>query len=1304
MRASGKNITSLVQDLSLLLCAAAGPLEIEAAESLFPELLRHPLCTVRDDLVQVNTQPDFPLLYAAAASCRGLKPALRKLEQWRSNRVNGREAMPTREKRLIFGAARRALLQQDTHAFNEVWEQFLRLNKGDLSGTKTAAHFWSEVLGRQWEGHSFVPQGAARNSLVSLLGLRYVLLPYTGKEALPIEEMPLMLRLAAHLAAGNRCAIEDIRPEEDADEHTARAACLQMLDGEWDMACASFIECFRPRSVLIYRVLHTCAAPLLAFALLCTIRNSPRNSPTELWVDILQRLLPEALPGAEEESVIAFIHNLQVAIDVLCRGKLPRYVPDVSGTIAGLPLALCYQGLNAALRAKITAKRMTEVVGHALQYGPILSAYYAAQALKTAGVSLPRTWAAKMKQLHQAGVAPMYTDFPDLDVQEVISPQHIRDSLRRAQAQAQQEDSLGWDLVLDRDTQTVTSLRPILYSPGQGNVWLTRDLSKCRISVRVEQDLAGLSMLGDTDGEGVAPDWIAALAGHPRLRIVMPGKRTTAITLRAENPRVRITREGGFITLTPENTDYRKLRAISATEWGALRHSQGLENLRKLVCTYGEGGKLRFKEKDASELYRTLSEWTDEFDYIGSLSENREPQEEVCRLVASVSVSPKEVGIRLGIRVLPGSERTFTPGEGARQVDVQTSAGIFPVQRDFRKEKACLETVLEQCPGLNVDGGLSMVSDDIPKSLELLSQLESSGVSLFRDGQERMHCFTPADTYLTLKTRSIGSEWFDIGGELTVDENLTIPLRELLESLDARIGVFLPVRKGYIRMPEKLEKQLTLLHSLMSVRGQTPGLSAAAILAMSHALGNENLPPALRNRLSGAAHAADLDAPAELHAVLRPYQLIGFRWLAERASIGIGACLADDMGLGKTVQLIALLLHLAAKGPSLLVSPLSLQSNWERELARFAPSLRVLPFSPNRPWHVPEAGEVVIVSYGQLPNNLRQFSSVPWNVLALDEAQAIKNPDSQRAKAVCALSAFARVCLTGTPVENSEMDLWSIMRFLNPLLFGTKASFRRRFLAKKQGGCPLQDLVSTLVLRRSKTEVLTELPELIEQVLPVELNDEERAIYEAIRRRTIEKLESENNRISVLSELMRLRRACCHGHLVIDDYTGESSKLKLLLHVLEELRNTGHKALVFSQFTDVLDLAETLLKNEKFRLERLDGTRTSRQRTQAIDRFHRGEADVFLISLKAGGTGLNLTEADYVILLDPWWNPAAEAQAASRSHRMGQRHPVSVYRLIATHTVEEKILRLHETKKQLAQDLLDGATLPIEELKLLLNE
>ncbi|MBO7654082.1 MAG: DEAD/DEAH box helicase [Kiritimatiellae bacterium] len=402
------------------------------------------------------------------------------------------------------------------------------------------------------------------------------------------------------------------------------------------------------------------------------------------------------------------------------------------------------------------------------------------------------------------------------------------------------------------------------------------------------------------------------------------------------------------------------------------------------------------------------------------------------------------------------------------------------------------------------------------------------------------------------------------------------------------------------------------------------------------------------------------------------------------------------MGLGKTVQIIALLLERAQDGASLVIAPASVCGNWRNELARFAPTLR-----PVMAWDekadamnsvaAAGPGDVVIAGYGLLVTREGQFAERAWNGVILDEAQAIKNETSKRAHAAKSLHARFRVAATGTPVENRLTELWSISDFLNPGLLGPIGDFTKRFTVDGHATPALKRLVSPLILRRLKRDVLDDLPEKTEITLPVILGEDERAGYETCRRLALETLAGSENRIQILAELTRLRRYCCHPSLALGEKVTVSAKMETLLELLENLYENQHRALIFSQFTDYLAIVRKAIDQAGWSHLYLDGQTPASERERLVNAFQRGEGDFFLISLKAGGIGLNLTAANYVILLDPWWNPAVENQAADRVHRIGQREPVTVYRLIASDTVEERVIELHREKKAIAEDVL-GAT------------
>jgi SNF2 family DNA or RNA helicase len=447
-----------------------------------------------------------------------------------------------------------------------------------------------------------------------------------------------------------------------------------------------------------------------------------------------------------------------------------------------------------------------------------------------------------------------------------------------------------------------------------------------------------------------------------------------------------------------------------------------------------------------------------------------------------------------------------------------------------------------------------------------------------------------------------------------------------------------------------------------------------------------------RERLDDAFRRAPA-VPRGFQGELRDYQIEGFRWMSRLGAAGLGACLADDMGLGKTVQIIALLLHRASQGPALVVAPTSVCEGWCRELERFGPTLRVRrAFGPARGdamtgW---KRRDVVVTSYTLLQQDAVTFQAPEWATAVLDEAQLVKNAETLRAKAAMGLRAEARLVATGTPVENHAGDLHSLFAFLNPGLLGTQKEFLARVDRGGDVWRSVKRQLQPFILRRTKAEVLADLPPVTEIQRDVYFSPGEAKLYDSVRRAALDKLVdgTGRDRIRMLAELTRLRRLCCHPGLVSPEAGLTSAKLESFLELAEELVAAGHRALVFSQFTDVLALVRPLLEAKQISYQYLDGSTPTHQRSAAVDAFQAGEGDLFLISLKAGGFGLNLTGADYVIHLDPWWNPAVESQASDRAHRIGQTRPVTVYRLVNAGTIEERIVELHRDKRDLADAVL----------------
>jgi len=665
------------------------------------------------------------------------------------------------------------------------------------------------------------------------------------------------------------------------------------------------------------------------------------------------------------------------------------------------------------------------------------------------------------------------------------------------------------------------------------------------------------------------------------------------------------------------------------------------------------------------------------------------------------------------------------PGRGRARVVATLKGESVGVQRDLKREREHLESVLDTCPmlpPLPLDAPCEWLLDAADDALALLERLQPHTSILALDWpQGRPVRVDPgALGQLTLKVRT-HEDWLALDGKLKVDEELVVGLQQLITFASEGRSRFMPLGDGrFLALTQELRERVADIAAVVekqTVRANNPDEVRAPAIAA----------PWLREVMAGArvehdaAYAARLAAldearrvvpvlPSTLQAQLRPYQEEGFEWAMRLASAGLGACLADDMGLGKTLQALAVLLARAANGPALVVVPTSLIGNWRAEALRFAPSLRVHVYAERgstseRASVIGEMGrhDVLLVSYPMLQIDGEAFAGKTWATLVLDEAQAIKNAAAKRSQAVFALQATFRLAMSGTPIENRLGELWSVMRACNPGLLGTLPRFNERFanLIERQNDRvaqrTLKRLIAPFTLRRTKAQVLADLPPRTELVLQVQGDDAEKAHYEALRREALVAAEKSLSgdaagqaHLNILAGLTRLRRAACDPRLVTPTLKRPGAKVTAFAELAAELVANGHKALVFSQFVDFLGLLREPLDAAGIAYQYLDGSTPAAERTRRVEAFQEGEGHLFLISLKAGGFGLNLTVADYVVIADPWWNPAAEDQASGRAHRIGQQRPVTVYRLVNAGTLEERILTLHQTKRELADSVLEN--------------
>jgi SNF2 family DNA or RNA helicase len=552
-------------------------------------------------------------------------------------------------------------------------------------------------------------------------------------------------------------------------------------------------------------------------------------------------------------------------------------------------------------------------------------------------------------------------------------------------------------------------------------------------------------------------------------------------------------------------------------------------------------------------------------------------------------------------------------------------------------------------------------------------------------------------------------DWFDIHAKIRFGE-FEIPFKEL-RKLIMRKKVEFKLPNGEIAIIP--EAWLTKYSDLFAL-SETDGENEKPVLRKHHLnlvkeleegnLAKVHLSEKLRS-LNSFSGIKNYPLPSGFKGELRPYQKAGYNWLRFLNEYKLGGCLADDMGLGKTVQTLTMLQAEkdSGSGASLLIMPTSLIYNWEMESGKFTPELRILNYTGtlrNKDINRFEKYDLVLTSYGITRLDVELLQKFYFNYIILDESQVIKNPTSNIAKAVRELKSRHKLVLTGTPIENTTMDLWSQMTFINPGLLGTQTYFRNEFqtpIEKRNDESrskKLHAVIKPFVLRRHKSQVATELPEKVENVQYCSMSYEQEKRYEEVKtyyREKIFKLIDQeglgNSRFMILEGLTKLRQLANHPRMVEQGYTGDSGKLEDVTYMLENAIAEGHKVLIFSQFVKHLELVRQYLKTSKIDFAYLDGSSTDRK--DQVERFNKDpHLKVFLISIKAGGLGLNLTEADYVFILDPWWNPAVEAQAVDRAHRIGQKKKVFTYKFITRNTVEEKILTLQKRKLKLTTELI----------------
>ncbi len=693
---------------------------------------------------------------------------------------------------------------------------------------------------------------------------------------------------------------------------------------------------------------------------------------------------------------------------------------------------------------------------------------------------------------------------------------------------------------------------------------------------------------------------------------------------------------------------------------------------------------------------------------------------------AHVMLSLDEAGLDVSVRVRPLQRGVVAiPGEGAQTLYGLVDGAPVHVERRFEREleeAARIATTLS-LPADEQSATWRWSVQPMESALDMVARVrehaEEGDLEVAWDSGAPIFAGSAGASSLSV---SLGDSdrYFKAGGELRVEGQGSVTLAGLLEAArDGRRWVQLDAG-GWVRLEERLSRALTRVGAA-SARGGLGTLAAPALLALAEQGAKVEGSPKwldLTDRIDEAT-TLEPDLPAGLNAQMRPYQKDGYTWLARLAHWAPGAILADDMGLGKTLQALTLLLHREKQGPALVVAPTSLGANWAREAASFAPGLELTVIRGGAQlerMEDPKAGQVWVMSYDLCALHAERLAEIEWSTHVLDEAQAIKNPQTRRAQATRAIGADFKVALTGTPVENRAAELWSICATVAPGLLGSRGAFDKRFSNAIERGIPtrqhaarasLAATVAPFTLRRTKREVATELPARLDVRVDVDLSPEARVLYDELRRVSLAALNGDSEEtMQMLAALTRLRQIACHPALLDPSTTARSTKLDVLRERVLELKSDGGRCLIFSQFTSLLDLAGRALDDAGVTTVRLDGSMNAAARERSVNAFQAGEADAFLLSIKAGGTGLNLTAATSVFILDPWWNPAVEDQAADRAHRIGQTEPVTVYRLVARDTIEDVIYSMHADKRELAASVLSGAgsTRPVgfEELRDLL--
>lgn len=872
---------------------------------------------------------------------------------------------------------------------------------------------------------------------------------------------------------------------------------------------------------------------------------------------------------------------------------------------------------------------------------------------------------------------------------------------------------------------------------------------------------------------------------------LLRSNRRTNVEVREEKPFISINRRKEAITIFSNVPSV----ALQACSEGMDVYTWRDENLiiyypmtvreRHLFCKIMELGQLPLEAE--AKMAEVLALVGDKVKIVGSMAEGSEVlPERDGEVFFCLQIVPEGSKYKLSMVVRPLREGTISciPTDGPEVLFDTVDGQVYQVNRNMEGERETLrnlQSVLNDLDVTTIDDTHAILTvEQTLYLMEYAHEHQEFCAVEWPDGEKVHLSRVPAEKW-SMKISGQGN-WFELEGEVAINDEDVLSAGQMLLCMQGQLqSRFIRISdEQFITISEKLRQQLMRLESIAQInRGKVgiPQLGAGLMsdlfepeegeFAIAHPMQVEEI----RDKIL-ESQTIHFDVPKGLNATLRDYQEEGFRWMSRITYWGAGVCLADDMGLGKTLQTITFLLSKAEEGASLVLAPTSVVTNWQKEIAKFAPSLNVIMLNtnPDRKKAIEESGpgDVLVCSYGMLvsmepheedttadtatdadvtgvqlmldldgasTDNADQqseetaavnpFIEKKWNAICLDEAHMIKNRETKTSAVAMRMQGRYRLILTGTPIQNHLGELWNLFQFINPGLLGSYEQFSSKYInqietfGNKERQAQLKRIVAPFMLRRTKQEVVEELPDKQEITIPVEMTKSEFALYELIRREAKQELEtSQTVNINTLSLITKLRMAACCGSLARKAWKGNCSKIESFLELVDEINSGGNRVLVFSQFTSFLEMARMALeergwKNAEAELSAkhdieqqeekpqrgrprnprffyFDGQTNPRMRARMVEAFQAGQSQLFFISLRAGGLGITLTGANYVIHLDPWWNPAIEAQATDRAYRIGQNQKVTVYHLVSEHTIEEKILKMHQTKRDLANSLLEG--------------